>query len=229
MLIAHIGANPFLPIPHPKLIEREVQPLADEEQAAFVKLADPRLYHSPVHRWRAIRNRAAIFLLLDTPGRRDEIGNMTVADVDLHTGEIKVLGKGGRERWMPIGLTVQQALWEYLAIRENVVGTRHDSLWVESNGRPMKPAWLYLMTKRLGARAGIVGMHTHRTRHNYAVRALRGMMPLPILERIGGWKRIPATYLKTLGREDAVTFHRAVSPLDHMGTVNLERRSRRRL
>ena len=225
----HVPANPFLAIPHPKLTEREVLPLADEEQAAFVKLVDPRLYTSPVHRWRAIRNRAAVYLLLDTPGRRDEIGNMTVGDVELGTGEVKVLGKGGRERWMPIGFTAQEALWEYLAVRENVVGTRHGRLWVESNGRAMKPTWLYLMTKRLGARAGIIGMHTHRTRHNYAVRALRGMMPLPILERVGGWKRIPATYLKTLGREDAVTFHRAVSPLDKMEHVSIDRRPRRRL
>ena len=222
----HVEDNPLYLIPHPHIDEREVLPLSDQEQAALVEVSDPIHYQGAWDHWRAVRNRAALFLFLDTLGRRDEIGNLTIDDIDPITGEIRVMGKGRKERWMPLGDRAQLVLREYLRARALAVDGQHRRLWVKPNGRALQAEWPYLMLKRLANRAGIVGFHTHRTRHNYAVRAIRAKVPIPILERAGGWKRIPATYLKTLGRDDVLRFHRETSPLDNMDSRRPGRRSR---
>ena len=60
-------------------------------------------------------------------------------------------------------------------------------------------------------------MHTHRFRHSYAINALRAGMPEQVLKIVGGWRKIPETYFKTLGEEDAIEFHRQISPGDRLG------------
>ena len=75
----------------------------------------------------------------------------------------------------------------------------------------------FQIIKRLGKRAGIADLHTHRFRHSYAVNVLRAGMPERVLEIVGGWKKIPKTYFRTLGEEDAMEFHRQVSPGDRLG------------
>ena len=60
-------------------------------------------------------------------------------------------------------------------------------------------------------------MHPHRFRHSYAINALRAGMPEQVLKIVGGWKKIPETYFRTLGEEDAREFHRQVSPGDKLG------------
>ena len=71
----------------------------------------------------------------------------------------------------------------------------------------------------LAKRANIEGMHPHRFRHSYAIDALRAGMPEQVLKIVGGWRKIPETYFRTLGEEDAIEFHRQVSPGDRLGKV----------
>ena len=89
-------------------------------------------------------------------------------------------------------------------------------LWVDHRGRALGPEWLYQMVKRLGERAGIPDLHTHRFRHTFAMNALRSGMPERVLELIGGWERIPDTYLRTLDAGDAAEFHRQMSQGDRV-------------
>ena len=63
--------------------------------------------------------------------------------------------------------------------------------------------------------------------------ALRGGMPEHVLMWSAGWKRIPETYLRTLGLEDAKHFHQQISPADKLGrtgsNVKIKSKSRGRL
>ena len=114
---------------------------------------------------------------------------------------------------MPLGNTAAEALWEYLGRRKRVAPSHRAELWVDVRGRGLsEPQWLYLLVKRLDTKAGIPNLHTHRFRHTYAMAALRGGMPEHVLMRSAGWKRIPETYLRTLGLEDAKHFHQQISP-----------------
>ena len=126
------------------------------------------------------------------------------------------MGKGRKERKMPIGGNAKSVILEYLQERETLA-PRTSLLWVSEQGDALLPNGISQILKRLGKRAGIVGLRPHRFRHSYAINALRAGMPEQILKIVGGWKKIPETYFRTLVEEDAVEFHRQVSPGDRLG------------
>ena len=212
----HIDVNPLDLIPHPHVDDKVVPTVSEVQKRNLLRLVNPENARTTTERFCLIRNRAVLYLLIDTPGRRNELATLTVNGVDLDGGAILVMGKGRRERWMPLGDTATAALADYIGLRARVA-QRIDGLWVSATGHGVKPSWLYVMLKRLGERAGIPSLHTHQFRHTYAVTALRGGMSERVLQIVGGWKKIPDTYMRTLGYEDAEKFHRQISPADKLG------------
>jgi integrase/recombinase XerD len=61
------------------------------------------------------RDQAIILTLLDTALRVSELAGITLDDLRLEEGTVKVLGKGNKERLVPIGKKVQRALWHYIS------------------------------------------------------------------------------------------------------------------
>ena len=126
-----------------------------------------------------------------------------------------------------MGATATAALWEYLAVRRKI-RTETDALWLSGQGGAMGATVLYRTVKRRDEKADIPDLHTHRFRHSYAVNALRAGMSEPMLRLVGGWKKIPPTYLRTLDMEDAARIHREISPADRLGEALEGRQDRRR-
>ena len=118
-------------------------------------------------------------------------------------------------------------LIDYLQEREKL-SPPTNAVWVPGRGEELQPNGVFQIIKRLGKRAGIADLHTHRFRHSYAINALRGGMPERVLEIVGGWKKIPKTYFRTLGEEDAMEFHRQVSPGDRLGRARPMRKPQHR-
>ena len=192
----------------------------------LLTLADPALARTPAHRFRLTRSRALLYMLWDTPGRLTEISKLRLEDLDLEAGAVLVMGKGRRERRMPLGDAARSVLLDYLQEREKL-SPATNALWISEQKRALLPGGIFLTLKRLGKRAGIANLHTHLFRHSYAVNALRAGMPERVLQIVGGWKKIPDTYFRTLGAEDAMEFHRQVSPGDRLGRAPTARKARR--
>src|SRR5918999_5184907 len=148
-----IASNPMARIQHPKIEEKVIPIVSETDFAKLLKLTDPQLRRTKREKFRAIRDRAALWLLCDTSGRKDEIAGISVEDVDLQQRRVLVMGKGRKERYLWVGNTTAKALWRYLREREGVYPIT-DDLWVDAEGRPMTSAWLYFMLKRLGRSAG---------------------------------------------------------------------------
>ena len=218
----HMDDNPLRLIPHPHVDERVVATVSDEEITDLLRLLDPAIARTPRERFRHYRDRAALLMLVDTPGRKAELGGIRMDDITDDASAVLVTGKGRKQRWMPLGNVAQSALWEYLQIRQSA----SDILWVDASGVGMWPDWIKSMLRRLGKRAGITNLHPHRFRHTYAVNALRSGMPERILQLAGGWKRIPDTYLRTLDAEDVARVHREISPADKLAQKKSPRRGR---
>lgn len=119
----HAADNPLDLIEHPRF---------EEQMLDLLEPVDPRHTRTEAERFRAFRNRAIIWLLIDTPIRRKELGRLRVDDVDLDAAMVKVMGKGRRERWMPLGETSLLAVWNYLRVRVS----RLPHLWVDEHGHP---------------------------------------------------------------------------------------------
>ena len=136
--------------------------------------------------------------MADTPGRRDELARLTLESVDLEERRVLVEGKGRKERYMYFGAVTTKALSRYKAQRD-ALDVRTGDWWVDCQGQPINGDWLYRMLKRLGKRAGMPGLHPHMFRHTFSVRMMEADVPLPTLEVMGGWERIPKTYLGRWG------------------------------
>lgn len=208
----YLATNPLNLIQHPRIEERVIPTVSDHQILDLLELVNPRHARTPAERFRALRNRAIIWLLVDTPIRRGELAGLSVDDVDLDTGIIKVMGKGRRERLMPLGETSLLALWDYLQARSS----RLPYLWLDEHGHPLAAQAIYMLLKRLGKRAGIPDLHTHRFRHTFATSYLRSGGSERYLRIVGGWKRIPDTYFRTLDAEDVARAHRQLSPGDRL-------------
>ena len=212
----YVDSNPFRLIKAPSLDEKTVPVVTEDQIRDLLTLSDPALARTPAHRFRLTRSRALLYMFWNTPGRLTEVSKLRLEDVDLETGVVLVMGKGRRERWMPLGSASKSVLRDYLVEREKL-SSATNAQWVSEHGKALLPGGIVQILKRLGKRAGISNLHTHRFRHSYAVNALRSGMPERVLKIVGGWKKIPDTYFRTLDSEDAINFHREVSPGDRLG------------
>ena len=96
-----------------------------------MRQVNPKATTTKSDRFRAYRDRALILLLLDTPARRDELAGLRVEDIDLAERVITVTGKFGRDRTMPLGNSVLEALWGYMGKRRPIAPAHRIELWVD--------------------------------------------------------------------------------------------------
>ena len=116
-----------------------------------------------------VRNRAMVAVFLATGLRLSEVLIMSLADFDKVSGEISVMGKGGRWRKVRLSERPLKLLRSYLRIRpENAC----ENLWVQENGMPIGYWGGQSIFRRLKRRSGVERVHAHLLRHNFAKKAL---------------------------------------------------------
>ncbi|HSF80039.1 MAG TPA: tyrosine-type recombinase/integrase, partial [Anaerolineales bacterium] len=111
----------------------------------------------------AERNKAIIYLLLDTGLRAAEICSLLINQVDVRNRRIIVMGKGSKERILPFSARTGQVLWRYLATRKEA--SAGDHLFTTQFGDPVERNHLLKCLIRIGERAGVEGVNVHRFRH----------------------------------------------------------------
>lgn len=125
------------------------------------------------------RNRLLILMLLDTGARISEITGLRLEDVSFTTKSIKVLGKGNRERTIPVddpqqpdGGPTWRAYRSWLKVREvradRMPARAGDKLFLTAASYPLTGPGATDIVKRLGEVAGVKGAISHRFRHTFA-------------------------------------------------------------
>ena len=215
VLEGYLTANPMAGIPYPKQGQKVIPVVSEDDFQKLLKVTDPNLFHGPSRRFRAVRDQAALWMLMDTPGRKEELAALTLGTVDLKERRVLVRGKGRKERYMYMGAVTVRAMARYKALRD-ALNPGCDDWWVDIHGYSMSKHWMYRLLKRLCDRAGIPRIHTHQFRHTFSIHMIEANVPLPTLEVMGGWSRMPRTYLATLGDQAAKAAHRRASPADRL-------------
>jgi len=120
-----------------------------------------------------LRNRAIVCLLLDCGLRISEVAKIKTADVNFEKGYMKVVGKGRKERIVPVGLKVRRLMLAYVHKRRIADDPDDDAyFFLNKLRKPLgKEAVKTLMT-RLKIRAGIPRLHAHLFRHTFATNFL---------------------------------------------------------
>ncbi|CUU60385.1 Site-specific recombinase XerD [Parafrankia irregularis] len=157
-----LDVNPMGRMRPPVVPEKSVPVLTDEQLRALLAGCAGRDVISR-------RDEAIIRLLMDTGGRRAEIANLTVEDVDFGQDVIHIVAKGRRPRVVPFGSKTGIALERYMRLRARDRWADLPNLWLSERSRgPLTPNGINQMLKRRGKAIGVPGLHPHQFRHTNA-------------------------------------------------------------
>jgi site-specific recombinase XerD len=166
------------------------------------------------------RDQAIILTLLDTALRVSELAGITLDDLRLEEGTVKVLGKGNKERLVPIGKKVQRALWHYISrYRPEPEQPKCKLLFLTREGTPLNKDRIQKMMAQRGRKAGIKGVRCspHTLRHTAAISFLRNGGDVFSLQRLLGHSSLEMTrrYCE-VADVDVKNAHLTASPVDNL-------------
>lgn len=162
------------------------------------------------------RLKTTIILLLDTGIRASEFCSLKYRDVDLRNLNIIVMGKGRKERQIPISSRTAQAIWAYFHTRPEM--HVNSPAFTTANGTKISRDNLLKSIYRLGNRAGVQVPNLHRFRHTFAINFLRNGGDIYTLQRILGHSTLDMVkrYL-AIAQVDIQAAHRRASPVMNWG------------
>jgi len=179
--------QPALPrsLPHPLTVD-EAQRLLDAPDAA-----------KPAGQ----RDRAILELLYGSGLRVSELTGLDVDDLDLEEGSVRVLGKGGKEREVPVGRFGREALETYLVRARPVYSTGHErgALFLNQRGGRLSRQSCDRMV-RVASRAASIDRHVslHTLRHSFATHLLEGGADVRVVQELLGHASVATTQIYTL-------------------------------
>ncbi len=149
----------------------------------------------------ALRDRAMLELLYATGLRVSELVALNVSDVNLEEGTVRCMGKGKKERILPIYDRARNALAEYVYEgRPKLLGEHNDepALFLNRRGTRLTRQGLWLIIKRYVEVVGIQENVTpHTLRHSFATHMLRGGADLRAVQQMLGHANISTTQIYT--------------------------------
>jgi len=148
----------------------------------------------------ALRDRAILEMFYSSGLRVSELTGLTIQQVDLENGFVRVFGKGSKERVVPLGGKAREALAAYLtAGRARFVKSRTGSqLFLSERGTAISRKMLWVLIKKYARRAGITQpVKPHLLRHSFATHLLSGGADLRAIQEMLGHASIATTQIYT--------------------------------
>ena len=163
-----------------------------------------------------LRDKAMLELLYATGVRAGEIAGLKSSDLNLDIGYLRCLGKGNRERVIPIGKVAIAAVSEYLTkLRPRLAGPFSSSfLLISRTGRPMSRIEIWRLVKKYAIRAGMPrNLTAHTLRHCFATHLLTGGADLRSVQEMLGHVDVATTQIYThVDQERLKQIHRKFHP-----------------
>jgi integrase/recombinase XerD len=149
---------------------------------------------------RALRDRALVELLYGAGLRVSEATGLHRRSVDLDERVVRALGKGSKERLVPLGRPAVDALRRYIAMGRPHLDVRtRPELFLNARGGPLTRAGAFLILRRLAEKAGLepTRVHPHLLRHSFATHLLEGGADLRSVQEMLGHADLSTTELYT--------------------------------
>lgn len=148
------------------------------------------------------RDRAALETLYATGCRASEVVGLRISDVDLRAGSVRCVGKGDKERVVPLGSRACEAIRVYLdRDRPKLVARRPATatVFVSRYGRPLSRTGLWHLVKQHAKAAGLAAdtISPHTLRHSFATHLLAGGADLRVVQEMLGHASIATTQIYT--------------------------------
>jgi integrase/recombinase XerD len=163
-----------------------------------------------------LRDKAMLELLYATGVRASEVAGLKISDLNLEVGYLRCIGKGSRERVIPLGKVAAAATLDYLKnMRPRLAKSfSGDFLLLSRTGRPMGRIEVWRLIKRYAARAGMPkNLTVHTLRHCFATHLLAGGADLRSVQEMLGHVDISTTQIYThVDNERLREIHRKFHP-----------------
>jgi integrase/recombinase XerC len=182
--------NPCAGLKAPKSPRRLPSALSPDEAVQLVAIEGDDVL--------ATRDRALLELAYSSGLRVSELAGLDVASLDLATGEVRVWGKGSKERLVPVGAPAREALRTWLALRATLFARDTSAVFLSRSGRRLAPR---AIQQRLAAWAVKQGLsrhvHPHMLRHSFASHLLQSSGDLRAVQELLGHASIASTQVYT--------------------------------
>jgi integrase/recombinase XerC/integrase/recombinase XerD len=188
-----VGQNPADLVSSPKRAEKLPRVLSTEQMRSLLERIPAR---TPLE----LRDRAMLELAYSCGLRCEEIVNLDLGALDFETEQLRVLGKGSKERLLPVGEPAQRALERYMERGRSAleVERSEQALFVSKSGRRLSNSDI---TRRLGLwtrEASLAaGISPHALRHSFATHLLEGGADLRTIQELLGHSSISTTQVYT--------------------------------
>ena len=207
---ATIGADPTLRVKSPKLPRSLPRNLSEDQVAALLGAPDTG---TPL----GLRDRAMLETLYATGLRVSELVGLKLSQVSLDMGVVRVLGKGNKERLVPLGEEAIDWLKRYCATARTELGgdAKAEAVFVTARRGPMTRQAFWQLIKRHAATAGIArtALSPHTLRHAFATHLLNHGADLRVVQLLLGHSDITTTTIYThVARERLKQLHHRHHP-----------------
>ena len=206
-------SNPAEGISTPKIPERLPDVLSVEAMSAVLDSQD---LTTPT----GLRDSALLEVLYGCGLRASEAVGLALSGVFLEEGFLRVVGKGGKERYVPISGVAAARLSRYLeearprlyAHAHRIASGDSDAVYLNARAGRLTRQSVHRIVAESGARVGIEGLHPHTLRHSFATHMLAGGADLRVIQEILGHADISTTQVyvhldRTHIREEYMSAH----------------------
>jgi integrase/recombinase XerD len=193
VLLEARGDNPAAELESPRRRPKLPRTLSPRETELLIRAATGT---TP----RAMRDAALVELLYGGGLRVSEAVGLERAAVDLEERLVRCIGKGNKERIVPIGRAAAEALRRYLAHGRPYLDRRlRPELFLNARGGPLTRAGAFLIVRRLAEKAGLdpERVHPHLLRHSFATHLLEGGADLRSVQEMLGHADLATTQIYT--------------------------------
>ncbi len=183
-------ADPCAGLKAPKSVRRLPSALTPDEAAKLVTIEGEDSL--------SLRDRALFELAYSSGLRLAELAGLDCDRLDLDAGEVKVLGKGSKERIVPVGRAAHDALKAWLVARDAVAASPEMAVFVSQRGSRLSPRAIERRLATVAVRQGLDRhVHPHMLRHSFASHVLQSSGDLRAVQELLGHASIASTQVYT--------------------------------
>lgn len=188
----HRSDNPCENIDAPKLGKYLPEVLSQQEVIAVIESVK-------LSSWSGLRDRAILEFLYGCGLRVSELCGLKLSHIYMEEAFVRIIGKGDKERLVPLGMPAAEALSEYLASRPfDNTSEYADFVFLNRFGKPLSRVSVFNMIKKQAAMAGVVKeISPHTFRHSFATHLIENGADLRVVQEMLGHESILTTEIYT--------------------------------
>lgn len=187
-----ISQSPMTKIISPKTGKRIPVFIKEDETEILMQAVN-----AATENWKSLNAKMLVSMFYATGMRLSELINLKERQIDFSRSELKVLGKGNKERVIPVSKELAYQISDYIALKRKEFGNQ-EILLITEKGKKLYPKYAYLLVKQtLAVSSTLDKKSPHVLRHSFATHLMNGGADLNAVKELLGHSSLAATQVYT--------------------------------